>query len=102
MKGCQRVHSLKPQLLGLVGRRRNDEKDLVRRERPVRQLLSRHIDEIAGSQYHFSLCGYRNWDIWRYGDRLNAVLIFDYQSGGAAFLYSAVRHAGVRYSRTRD
>ena len=49
MRECQRVHALKLQLHGLVGRR-NELKDLVRYKRSVRKLLRRRVNDIAGGK----------------------------------------------------
>jgi hypothetical protein len=80
MKGCRTVHSLKPQLHGLVGRR-NELKDLVRYKCSVRALLSRRVDNIARAKSDLLGCDFRNRDIRRYGDRLGAVLIAKHKRG---------------------
>ena len=88
----QRAHSPTPHAHGLVGRR-NEEKDLVRYKRSVRELLSRRVDDIALAKSDLFRCDFCDGDIRRYGDRLGAVLIANHKRGGAAFFGDSVRHA---------
>src|SRR5579863_3900182 len=77
-------------------------KDLVRGQRSVGQLFGRCIDSVASVQADCYFCNQRNWDTRRYRNRLRAVLIANHQSAATAFLYRAVRHAGVRRGRSGD
>ena len=92
---CQRLQRSRANPLLLVTGRRgcSDEKNLVRHKCSVWQLLSRRIDDIAGSECDLFWCDFHHWDTWRHGDRLRAVLILDYQGSAAVFLYRAVGHA---------
>ena len=93
VKGDQRVHALTSQLHGLVGRRRNELKDLVRLKCSVRELLSRRVDHVARAKSDLFRCDFCDWDVRRYGDRLGAVLIANHKRGAAAFFDGSVRHA---------
>ena len=86
------AHCSEP-LLGAARPGWNELENLVRYECSVRTILGCRIDDIAISES--DLCRYDNryGDICRHGDRLRAVLILNHQSGAAAFLYRAVRHA---------
>jgi hypothetical protein len=87
------VHALKPQLHGLVGRSRNELKDLIRHKCSVRELLSRRVDDIARAKSDLFRCDFCDWNIRRYGDRLGAVLIANHKRGAAAFFDGSIRHA---------
>src|ERR1700749_5282354 len=91
-----------PQLPGLMGRRRNELKDLVRYKCSVWELLSRRVDDIARAKSDFFRRDFCDWDIRRYGDCLRAVLIANHKRGAATFFDGSVRHARVRCGRARD
>ena len=53
----------RPLLLGIGRRSCNDEKNLVRHKCSAWQLLSRRIDDIAGSECDLFRCDFHHWDI---------------------------------------
>src|SRR6266478_2549437 len=72
-------------LLSGVGRLRpSDEKNLVRRERPVGLSGGGNVDRVALGQGHLYRCSFGHRNSWGHGDCLRAVLIMNHQSGATA------------------
>src|SRR6266849_10742355 len=76
LSSCMKWAQALSTLLRGVGRLRpSDEKNLVRRERPIGLLGGRNVYRVALGQGHLYRCSFGHRNIWGHGDCLRTLLI---------------------------
>src|SRR6266481_1880717 len=96
LSSCVKWAQVLSTLLRRVGRLGpSDEKNLVRRERPVGLRGGRNVYRVALGQGHLCRCSFSHRNIWGHGDCLRTVLIMNQQSGATTLPYRSIGHARI-------